>query len=150
MILCQVEGCAAKAIKRAMCDLHYRRLMRHGDPLLVKPPGKRPPPTAETFWSKVDKAGTCWLWGAAKHEDGYGRAWWGGRLRPAHRVAYELTVGLIPEGHDLDHLCRVHECVRPDHLEPVTRKENLRRGVGAEVTRQRHAARRALTTTGGQ
>ena len=47
----------------------------------------------------------------------------------AHRFAYEMLVGPIPEGLDLDHLCRVRHCVNPNHLEPVTRSENLRRGI---------------------
>jgi hypothetical protein len=47
----------------------------------------------------------------------------------AHRYAYELLVGPIPEGLDLDHLCRNRRCVRPSHLEPVTRSENVRRSV---------------------
>ncbi|MFB3816181.1 MAG: HNH endonuclease signature motif containing protein [Candidatus Methylomirabilales bacterium] len=50
-------------------------------------------------------------------------------MRPAHHVAYELYVGPIPPGKQLDHTCRVRCCVRPSHLEPVTQKENIRRGV---------------------
>lgn len=50
------------------------------------------------------------------------------RGQQAHRVAYELFVAEIPEGFDLDHLCRNRGCVNPDHLEPVTRRENLLRG----------------------
>jgi hypothetical protein len=52
----------------------------------------------------------------------------GGNVR-AHRIAYEMTKGLIPEGLVIDHLCRVHCCVNPDHLEAVTQLENVRRGV---------------------
>lgn len=83
---------------------------------------------AETFWPLVTKTETCWLW-TGKTEDGYGRARYGSE-RLAHRVAYLLTRGAIPEGATLDHLCRVRNCVNPDHLEPVTRQENTRRGAG--------------------
>ena len=79
------------------------------------------------FWSKVDATGDCWIWTGAL-ASGYGRFYLNGQLRPAHRVAYETLVGSIPRGLDLDHLCRVRSCVNPDHLEPVTRAENLRRG----------------------
>jgi hypothetical protein len=84
----------------------------------------------ERFWAKVNKTDTCWLWIGGQNGVGYGVAWPDGKQTYAHRFAYELLVGPIPSGLDLDHLCRVRYCVRPDHLEPVTRQENLRRGRG--------------------
>jgi hypothetical protein len=89
---------------------------------------KRTPPE-ERFWPKVCKTETCWLWTAFKNRDGYGRFNAGGN-QPVlvHRFAYELLVGPIAEGLELDHLCRVRACVRPEHLEPVPHRENLRRG----------------------
>lgn len=69
----------------------------------------------------------CWIWTANRYTDGYGQFKLDGRPQRAHRVAYEAMVGLIPEGHALDHLCRVPLCVNPLHLEPVTQPENLRR-----------------------
>lgn len=73
--------------------------------------------------SKVNFTGDCWLWLGEIKDDGYGKH--GGQV--AHRVVYELLVGPIPDGLELDHLCRVTACVFPDHLEPVTRLENIRR-----------------------
>lgn len=70
----------------------------------------------------------CWLWHANKNAAGYGRFQLDGRGQPAHRVIYELLVGPIPAGLVLDHLCRVHACVNPAHLEPVSQRENLLRG----------------------
>lgn len=74
----------------------------------------------------------CWLWNGAIGTNGYATVSRGtrpNRLRwMAHRFSYEVFVGPIPEGLDLDHLCRVRHCVNPDHLEPVTRRENLLRG----------------------
>jgi hypothetical protein len=80
------------------------------------------------FWAKVQKTEGCWLWTAARNNGGYGcfadslGTRWG-----AHRWAYEHSVGPIPEGLELDHLCRTPACVRPDHLEPVSHSENVRR-----------------------
>ena len=88
---------------------------------------------AERFWKFVEKqpSGACWHWTGSISPSGYGR--FGlrrGTMVQAHRFAYEALVGPIPEGLDLDHLCRVRNCVNPEHLEPVSRAENLRRGVG--------------------
>jgi hypothetical protein len=95
---------------------------------------------AETrFWSKVNKRGPvpdcrpdlgpCWLWTDSLNNGGYGRFAMGERIvGNAHRIAYEMLVAAIPEKLDLDHLCRVRCCVKPRHLEPVTRLENLARG----------------------
>ena len=72
----------------------------------------------------------CWLWVAMLGSGGYGRFKVGNKNVYAHRLSYEHHVGAIPEGLDLDHLCRTRCCVNPTHLEPVTRKENIRRGLG--------------------
>lgn len=103
------------------------------------------PPLSERFWPKVLMAAPdeCWLWGAYIAPEGYGRIH-AGRDSPrpllAHRVAYELLVGPIPEGLTLDHLCRNRGCVNPAHLEPVTNRENIMRGtsVPARNARKTH------------
>lgn len=87
----------------------------------------------ERFWAKVRfEGGGCWLWSGGKSGPGYGAFWWGGRMRPAHIIAYTVLVGPVPSGLDLDHVrargCRHRHCVNPAHLEPVTRSENCRRG----------------------
>jgi len=97
---------------------------------------------AQRFWPKV-KIGSpqdCWEWQGAKYSNGYGCIGEGGKFGAhlcAHRVAYELTKGAIPEGLVIDHLCRNIICVNPAHLEAVTQKENNRRGVGASGTNAR-------------
>lgn len=70
----------------------------------------------------------CWAWTRGKIKSGYGAVVIAGRLWPAHRAFYEIYVGPVPEGLDLDHLCRVRHCVNPAHLEAVTRRVNLLRG----------------------
>ena len=66
----------------------------------------------------------CWLWSGVGNRDGYSSSFGGKQI---YRVAYEWMVGPIPEGLELDHLCRVRACVNPHHLEPVTHAENMRR-----------------------
>lgn len=79
----------------------------------------------QRFWDKVKKTETCWLWVGAVTGRGYGAFSVGGKLRGAHRVAYEDLVGPVPSSLVLDHVCRVRQCVNPDHLRPVTQAENL-------------------------
>lgn len=84
----------------------------------------------ERFWPKVDVTGGCWLWTGATNGVGYGCICRGRPLRGneyAHRLSYAWANGVIPEGLDIDHLCRVRNCVNPSHLEAVTRSVNLRR-----------------------
>lgn len=86
------------------------------------------PNESDRFWAKVAKTETCWLWTAALTAGGYARFKVDGKTRVAHRWLYEQVVGPIPSGLQLDHLCRTTACVRPDHLEVVTCRENLLRG----------------------
>lgn len=81
------------------------------------------------FMSRVEKTESgCWLWIGAKMKNGYGQLAVGGVNFSAHRYSYQELVGKIPDGLDLDHLCRNRACTNPSHLEPVTRSENLLRG----------------------
>ena len=99
---------------------------------MKRPPGRPPAPIADRFWRLVDKTDTCWLW-TGNTWKGYGQfsiqqtpgVW---KKAKAHCVAYGLIVGPIPDGLQLDHLCRNPSCVNPAHLEPVTNRENGLRG----------------------
>jgi hypothetical protein len=71
--------------------------------------------------------GECWDWGGAPDAYGYGRLRFEGKTRKAHRVAYEMAEGPIPDGMTVDHLCLNKMCVRVEHLEIVTFAENTRR-----------------------
>lgn len=71
----------------------------------------------------------CILWLGSTDPNGYGRLYNPKGSRHVHRIAYELAVGPIPAGMELDHLCRIPSCVNPDHLEPVTRQQNILRGM---------------------
>jgi hypothetical protein len=81
------------------------------------------------FWSKVQKTPTCWLWSGGTTK-GYGRVWWQGRVASAHRLAYESIVGIVPDGYELDHVCRNRHCVRPEHLKAVDHRTNVVLGTG--------------------
>ena len=78
--------------------------------------------------ARIEKTETCWLWTVPHWDSGYVRIRANGRTQMAHRVAYELWVGPIPEGRTIDHLCRVRWCMNPAHMEPVTQGENVLRG----------------------
>jgi len=83
----------------------------------------------ERFWKKVKKEESCWYWRGSLKRKGYGSFKDGTKLVQAHRYSYELRFGPIPEGMEIDHLCRIPSCVNPEHLEPVTPEENRRRGI---------------------
>ncbi len=90
------------------------------------------PCDVDRFWSKVNKDGpiaehmetACWLWTDAPTRAGYGLFWLNPRKIYAHRFSYELNVGQIPEGHQLDHRCFVRNCVNYGHLRPATNQQN--------------------------
>jgi hypothetical protein len=132
---CSIDGCETGVYCRGWCKRHYSRWQRHGDPLITKIIHGQ---IKVRFWSKVDQGEDCWRWTACT-SNGYGR--FSVKRQPvlAHRFAYELLVGPIPEGLELDHLCRNRWCVNPDHLEPVTHDENVRRANDSD----------RLTPTGG-
>jgi len=88
----------------------------------------RPKQTLEGILSKVEICGDCWLWTQPLKADGYAKVRFHGKEWLAHRlVKHLLTSETVPNGLELDHLCKVRHCVNPDHLEPVTHKENVAR-----------------------
>jgi len=110
------------------------------------------PGTSRTFarrvFSHIDTSGDCWEWTSGKSDGGYGKIGRGARgagQMAAHRAVWQLLVGPIADGLELDHLCRNHGCVNPDHLEPVTPGVNQRRGFGPSGL----YARREVCDNGG-
>lgn len=88
----------------------------------------------------VDPDTGCWHFQGCRTSTGYGRVFNGKRTDWAHRVYYSAAHNPLPAGLVLDHLCRVRHCVNPAHLDATTHVINVRRGVSAEVTAQRHAS----------
>lgn len=83
----------------------------------------------QRFASKIEITASCWNWIAGKISTGYGELKINGMDLLAHRVSYEIHKGKIPDGLELDHLCRNRICVNPNHLEAVTHKQNNVRGM---------------------
>lgn len=90
----------------------------------------------KTFYDYVRKTDSCWYWEGFINKDGYGMY----NNKRAHRLAYIEKHGEYPPNTVTDHLCRVRNCVNPDHLEAVSIAENVRRGNAAKITKQRWAS----------
>ena len=118
---CTADNCTRLAQGREWCLMHYKRWRNHGDANYQRPTA------VDRFAAFVLQTDTCWLWTGGLRW-GYG-AFKGGGQTLAHRFSYELLVGTIPVGLQLDHLCRTPACVNPVHLEPVTGRTNVLRGV---------------------
>lgn len=94
-----------------------------------------PFPLPDRFWAKTqENSDGCLIWTAALNNKGYGCFSLAGTIHLAHRLSLLAATGEIPEGLHVDHLCRVRQCVNPEHLEAVTAKENNRRMVDALTT----------------
>lgn len=127
IITCSIEACDRKAVARGWCNLHWKRWKNHGDANYQRP----------GFWERVEKSGHhgCWLWTGARRgrdELQYGCLWFRGRHDSAHRVAWILTHGEIPEIEDSDghgtcvlHKCDTPLCVNPEHLFLGTHLQNM-------------------------
>lgn len=124
---CSIPGCEKLIYARGWCSTHYSRWYAHGDPLAVRVRAT----AEERYWPKVERRedDECWPWLGYLNRDGYGQFRGNGEVL-SHRFGYAVTVGPIPEGLTLDHLCRNRACQNPAHLEPVTMRENALRGNG--------------------
>lgn len=102
--------------------------------------GMAPTEPVILFANSIQFTDTCWLWTHSKNQLGYGLFGVGSmtdgtrRRMAAHRWSYQYWVGPIPAGLVIDHLCRVPSCVRPEHLEAVTNRENSLRGIRGRLT----------------
>lgn len=135
---CVIEDCSGIRKARGWCEMHYIRWRKHGDPHVNKLPMRVHGTPEERFWAKVDADGDCWEWIGFKNQAGYGRFYApSGKMVLAHRYAYETLVGSIPSDAEIDHLCKNRACVSPAHLDPVSHKENVRRGAASTVMKLR-------------
>jgi hypothetical protein len=143
--MCSFEGCTRKSYIRGLCGGHHQQAKR-GRPLTPLPPYKPRNRVSGTLAERLaaksqrNESG-CLIWTGALKANGYGKLVFEGKNLHAHRAAYELAKGPIPEGLTLDHTCHTNDskcpggdtcphraCIDPDHLEPVTRAENVKLG----------------------
>ena len=119
---CSIESCSGTAVARGWCQTHYSRWKRTGDAGAATPVRAHNLNGPEaSFWAKVQKTKTCWLWSASQFgHSGYGSfsVKVDGRTRSVrvHRHSWELANGPVPEGQHVLHRCDTPLCVRPDHL----------------------------------
>lgn len=132
---CTRDDCHEPHRSNGLCAIHYERKWRTGSTELTKPPVnpwshfRKNVDPLDRLMARVDMVESgCWEWLGSLNPGGYGQMYLYGKTIGAHRASFILHRGEIPKGLDLDHLCRNRKCVNPDHLDPVTRSENLRRG----------------------
>lgn len=136
-MICEVDWCDRGARVRGLCHRHAENLRRKGVAVILRPT------MVERLWMKIERADSgCWIWTGSRSSAGYGTFNVGERRYDfAHRVMYQLLVGEIPDGLQLDHVCHSRDtscrlgaecphraCVNPSHLEPVTSRVNTLRG----------------------
>lgn len=135
---CTIAGCTRKQFALNLCQQHYSRQRKYGDPFKGGNPDDfvRYSSLEERFWAKVDKTDDCWNWTAHLFHDGYGQfaTKTKGKTRTwrAHRIAYELLIGPIPDGQLVDHRCHNRRCVNPEHLRLADRSQNNQHRLGAQ------------------
>lgn len=152
---CSISECQNPVLSRGWCRMHYQRWKKHGNPETTLMPTRVNGSTDDRFRAKILPADSegCRLWRGAMYPSGYGCFLFNGSNTGAHRASYEMHVGPIPEGLEIDHVCHTRDtlcrggvtckhrrCVTPEHLEPVTQAENNRRGrsPAAEHGRKTH------------
>lgn len=127
--MCRVEGCGRSGkLARGLCNKHYMRWLRHGDPKIRLPRNWVRERSPDDFWSQTASEGACRIWTGSRDRWGYGQARWNGKRVAAHRLAFFLRMDRWPDG-DLRHLCNNPPCVL--HAVEGTRSENVRDSVAA-------------------
>lgn len=125
---CTEDGCHAPQVGRGLCNKHWKAWRRRADPSEVRK--KNFGTLEERWWARVIRAGgdECWEWDGAHDSDGYAQIGVNGRALGAHVVGYQVNVGPVPEGMELDHFaCDNRSCVNFTHVRPDTHANNVMR-----------------------
>lgn len=131
-IPCSFSNCGRPSRARGLCGGHYQQWKSGKD---LRPLTKHSLTPRERFMQKVQVTDTCWQWiGSTNALGDYGTFIYRGKAHGSHRVSYELFVGAIPSGHQIDHTCHNRLCVNPEHLRPATNKQNQENLLGARRT----------------
>lgn len=118
--LCTIEGCEKPYYGRGLCAMHNARQKRNGDPLTTQ----RFFDPSEALKARTRRDGECLTWTGTTNEKGYGSLRANGPMVLAHRFAWELSNGPIPDGLVVDHICHNRACVNVDHLRLATLQQN--------------------------
>lgn len=143
-MICDFTGCRRDVVAKGLCNGHYLQ-QRRGERLRAL---RGDASLADRLAAKTDRSGDCWIWTDRPNAAGYGVLHYNGKNQLAHRLAYELAVGPIDNRLVLDHKCHTPACVRPDHLQPVTHKQNAENRSGA--TRVNASGVRGVTRRHGR
>ena len=120
---CAADDCGKPAKATGLCAMHYWRVRKHGT---LDLPARQKTSLSDAFWVKVERRepDECWEWQAYRDKRGYGHLRYDGRLHLAHRIAWSLTNGPIPEGLGVLHHCDNPSCCNPTHLYVGTAADN--------------------------
>ena len=121
---CRVEGCFGQTLARGYCNRHYQRWLKYGDPDITLQ--LRGASAAERLEHYSEWRGECLIWTAGTDRDGYGLTYDGHDRVRAHRAAYSLAHGAIPDGMVVRHTCDTPSCINAAHLELGTNRDNVR------------------------
>lgn len=138
---CSIPECDGQARARGLCTKHYQAAKKSGSlPTQWNRAQRTPRPMEEKLEANkhINPETGCWEWTGRLSDDGYGLVPISrGRYASVHRISYRLAKGEIPLGLEPDHLCRNRKCFNPAHLEAVTHKVNVNRGLVPEMMRQK-------------
>lgn len=130
---CTLDGCEKLIHAKGLCQGHYTQQAR-GQVFRPLQARSHDLTLEQRMFKKVHKGGAngCWEWTGATDRKGYGRIKISKRMRGAHRIAWEMANGPIPDGMDIDHRCANPSCVNPEHLRVVTRSQNNQHRTGPQ------------------
>lgn len=133
MTTCSIDGCARPKRCRGLCNAHYLRWRRHGDPLAGGPPMNEYESPAHRLraLTRRDESTGCLIWHGPTTNMGYGSISRNGESVGTHRFAWELAHGPIAEGLRVDHLCHNRACCELSHLRLATNAQNMANRLGA-------------------